>query len=96
MFQETVLHNSNIDICCLSELWLKTYHDNAMISMQGYNLFRLDRNRVSAHGSFVHGGGLLVYVNERFQSQKVDFLVNSKHAEIMLCLFTAPLWVTRM
>lgn len=84
LFRETVLHNSNINVCCISESWLKPHHDDSFVTMKGYNSFRLDRCRVNAHGSFTHVGGLLKYVRDYLHAVQLDFSVSIKHVEIPL------------
>ena len=46
------------DIICMVESWLSTEISDSEISIQGYSVIRLDRNR--------HGGGVLIYVKYMF------------------------------
>ena len=46
------------DIICIVESWLSTEISDSEISIQGYSVIRLDRNR--------HGGGVLIYVKSMF------------------------------
>ena len=43
---------------CVVESWLSSEIDDSEISIQGYNVVRLDRTR--------HGGGLVIYVHNVF------------------------------
>ena len=46
------------DIICVVESWLCTDISDLEISIQGYSVIRLDRNR--------HGGGVLIYFKSMF------------------------------
>ena len=46
------------DIICMVESWLSTEISDSEISIQGYSVIRLDRNR--------HGSGVLIYVKYMF------------------------------
>ena len=46
------------DVICITESWLCSDIQNSEIAIPGYQTLRLDRNR--------HGGGILMYVSERF------------------------------
>lgn len=46
--------NSKMDIVCMTETWLGNVVTDQMISIEGYNLLRNDRDR--------HGGGLCIYI----------------------------------
>ena len=45
----------NIDLALISETWFKSHHNDAMLAIPGYNLFRRDRARR-------RGGGVAIYV----------------------------------
>ena len=45
-------------IICVVESWLDSSIEDSEISIQGYQVVRLDRTR--------HGGGLVIYVNSLF------------------------------
>lgn len=51
------LENSNLLACGLSETWLNNNVHNKLISINGFNLVRLDRVTKK------RGGGLLFYIN---------------------------------
>ena len=46
------------DIICLVETWLDSGILDSEITIQGYSIIRLDRNR--------HGGGVMLYINNLF------------------------------
>ena len=71
-----MLHETKFDIFAVSESKLDAnIHDNE-IKIDGYDLYRLDRNR--------HGGGVLVFVNEDIESHPLKHLTNSKHESLWL------------
>ena len=41
------------DIVCIVETWLDGNIDDTEVAIQGYHVYRLDRNR--------HGGGILIF-----------------------------------
>ena len=55
-----ILEGSTIDIMTISETWLHNKIDTQLISIQGYNVHRLDRVTRSIRDT-KRGGGLLVY-----------------------------------
>lgn len=61
----TLLANSDIDVLCITETWLKPHHETALFHIPDYNLFRLDRTRKSRSGAFLHGGGIVCYVKSK-------------------------------
>lgn len=55
--------NSNADVFCLSETWLRPEIEDTLINIPGYNSFRLDRMTGNRNGP-KPGGGLCTYVKE--------------------------------
>lgn len=53
-----LLHNNNIDVLCLSETWLTNSIDDSELSINGYDICRLDRQNDKSHG------GVICYVKE--------------------------------
>lgn len=51
---------SSPDVVCIVESWLDYSIDDSELSIPEYILFHRDRNR--------HGGGLLIFVHEKFNS----------------------------
>ena len=65
-FIKIMLSESKFDIFAISESKLDaSIHDNE-IKIDGYDFYRLDRNR--------HGGGVLFYVNEQLESHPLKHL----------------------
>lgn len=56
--------DGSIDIAVFSETWLHTLVADSLISVEGYNLFRLDRQTNGLNGKNKNGGGLCVYVKD--------------------------------
>ena len=51
-----LLVENNIDILCISEIWLESSIGNNEINIDGYNICRSDRVHM-------HHGGILYYIN---------------------------------
>ena len=57
----------DFDILCFCETWLNSIVKDQMISMEGFDLFRLDReagNITTKKGKPKRGGGLIVYIKK--------------------------------
>lgn len=54
------INSTNADIMVLSETWLKKSIADDVISIDGYKLYRTDREG--------RGGGVAIYVNTKFSS----------------------------
>ena len=57
----------DFDILCFCETWLNSVIKDQMISMEGFDLFRLDResgNITTKKGKPKRGGGLIIYVKK--------------------------------
>ena len=71
---EKLVYDLDVDICILSETWLKP---SDQFSLQNFNIFRKDRLDKA-------GGGAAVFVHKKFQnSQQINFITNP--AEIDIC-----------
>ena len=55
-----VVDVNNPDIICIVETWLSSEILDSEVTLPGYQVHRLERNR--------HGGGILVYVRDSFVS----------------------------
>lgn len=84
MIRETILHESNIDICCMTETWLKDHHDDNTFSMEGYQLLRADRIISNVPGSPGHGGGLLLFVRNELVLVSKDYQICNKDIELLV------------
>ena len=76
-----ILSPGNIDILCLSETWLNRSVTDNMVSINGYNLIRADRNAES--GKLTSGGILVYYKNNLDVSMVNDLCVCSPSNEIL-------------
>lgn len=65
-----LLISGKIDILSLSETWLKKVIPNALIDIDGYKLHRVDRYN---QGIQTRGGGICVYIKEKFDTEIIDF-----------------------
>ena len=52
------LNNYNYDVICVVESWLSCDVFNSEISINGYDIFRLDQDR--------HGGGIPIFAKSEF------------------------------
>ena len=87
-FLKIMMHKYKFDVLCISESKLDTNILDSEIKIDGYELFRLDRNR--------HGGGVLFYVNEQLESHLLKHQNISDHEAlwIKVCLKkTKPLFL---
>ena len=59
----------DFDILCFCETWLNSNIKDQMISIEGFEIFRLDResgNITTKKGKPKRGGGLIVYCERRY------------------------------
>ena len=56
------LHDGNISILIFSESWLKPDIPDTLVDIDGYTLYRQDRNFKNKKGYHKRGGGLILYV----------------------------------
>lgn len=75
------IFDCNLDIICMTETWLDDSINNRMVSVDGYKIFRNDRNR--------HGGGVCIYVREGLVCRVLDASVNdggnARSTEFLCC-----------
>ncbi|XP_071056476.1 uncharacterized protein [Onthophagus taurus] len=60
-----LLQSENFDILCVSETWLSPSIDDALVSIDGYCLYRRDR--------VGRGGGVAIYARNVFASKSIAF-----------------------
>ena len=66
VFREQLI-NSKIDCLTLREKWLNANTPDTILSIPGYNLFRLDRQTINqATNRTKIGGGIAIYLNEKY------------------------------
>ncbi len=76
-----ILAQSDIDILCISESWLKPFQPDGMFHVAGYNILRRDRTTNS--GKTI-GGGVLAYYKTRLGVDIIDDLcVCDPNLEVM-------------
>ena len=61
-----MLRDCKIDVFTASETWLKPYITDGIVEVDGYSLFRLDRNYNTRNKK--RGGGLVTYVHDKYTS----------------------------
>lgn len=59
-FRFTFEH-SGVDIICVSETWFNPKTPDSLISLNGFNLYRADRER--------HAGGVAIYISNKLNSK---------------------------
>ena len=74
------LVQNKVDVCFLSERKVDETFPNQQFLINGYKLFRRDRN--------CHGGGVLCYINESIPSESVNVEGIVKEREIVLIEFS--------
>jgi hypothetical protein len=65
-----VIHNSDVEIACITETWLRDHIDDNVVNVSGFRLVRLDRIN-SQHG------GVCMYVRNNIQCNIVQDLLDS-------------------
>lgn len=65
-----LLHERIIDCLCLTETWLHSLISDDIVSVSGYKLFRKDRPTTFKKR---RGGGIAVYVLEKYDVDEIDF-----------------------
>ena len=58
-----MVKEDSIDILCLTETWLESDVSNTFIQIEGFNVYRKDRER--------KGGGTAIYVREEYASSQI-------------------------
>ena len=91
MFKEQMI-NSNADIICLSETWLKQGLTSNIINIPGYRITRQDRSWFE-NNTIKKGGGVCTYINEKIiftDSNVCKFNLSSKNIEIQWLTLRFP------
>lgn len=63
---KTTLLDGSIDIIVLSETWLHSQCSNELLDIDGFKLYRQDRNITIPGGKKKRGGGICIYVKDEF------------------------------
>lgn len=61
-------------LCCLTETWLHSDHYDAELAIEGYTLFRSDRERRKSRGR--HSGGVALYAKDDLSPQLIGTFSN--------------------
>jgi retron-type reverse transcriptase len=59
-----MLTTNDVDVLCVTETWLRPSMDSNFIQIEGYNVFRKDRER--------KGGGACIYVKNEYETRKMN------------------------
>lgn len=80
------LLDRTVDVLVLGETWLNDNVSNSLLQVQGYYLLRYDRKTYNKAGTRKAGGGLCIYIKNKFDL-KVHTTVfsSSDDLEIMAC-----------
>ena len=65
-----VIHNSDVEIACITETWLRDHIDDNVVNVSGFRLVRLDRINIQH-------GGVCMYVRNNIQCNIVQDLLDS-------------------
>lgn len=68
--------NSKVDIICMTETWLSSTINDSMIAIDGYHMFRNDRNR--------HGGGICIYFKRGLDCRVIGRSTFSSSSNMMV------------
>lgn len=82
--RETILHDSNLHVCCVTETWLMEHHDDRSFSMDGYQLVHADRVYYQEPGAPGHGGGILMFVRDDLIIVSKDYSICNKDIEMIV------------
>ncbi len=79
---------SESEIFFIGESWMTHFIDNDLITLDGYNLFRRDRDKNS---NKTRGGGLLAYAKNRLEvTEKLEFSICRPHIETLVLQLKLP------
>ena len=94
---ELYIRFKEFDFLCFSETWTNSSHTDEMLSLHGYELFRLDRmslvTAVNSNNTVKRGGGLIIYVKReicKFVSVYSDGCKTSSNLEQLFIVYDKP------
>lgn len=82
LIRQTVLLGSPVDVFCVTETWLKPYHSDDLFRIKDYCMYRFDRVRKHKSGTFVHGGGIIIYVRSSLSCEIIDNHISTFDVEL--------------
>lgn len=83
LIRDTILHDSKIHVCCVTETWLRECHLDKSFSMDGYQLVRSDQTNSNDPDVSGHGGGTLMFVQEDLTIVSKDYVICNKDVELL-------------
>lgn len=76
--------DGNFDIVIVTESWLHANCADSLVCASGYNLFRLDRQVTTESGSVKRGGGIALYIRNKFTvSNWTNLDVSDRDVEVI-------------
>ena len=78
---ELYVIRENFDVICITETWLNNNILDDEMSIEGYNLFRKDRDSTEKQ----RGGGVAIYIKNELDSMRVDELNDLNFPESVWC-----------
>ena len=58
----------SLDVLTVSETWLNSSISSASVALEGYTLYRQDRETKTSKGGTKRGGGLLTYIRYKYSA----------------------------
>ena len=68
----TLILLNNLDVFAVSETWLNSTWNDHELNIQGYQLFRQDRETTVASKA-PHGGGVAIYAKSKLHCRRMTF-----------------------
>ena len=75
----------NLDVLTVSETWLNSSVSSATVALEGYTLYRQDREVRTNKGLKKRGGGLLTYIRSKYAAdseQLIDMNASTRDIEV--------------
>ena len=82
---------NEIDICCISEIWLKEEVDDAYVDIPYFTLMRHDRTKENS--SNATGGGVAAYVENSIGAEKFNPKHSYQFAVMWFASRTNPVYI---
>lgn len=71
--------DGSIEVIGISETWLHSKIETALVQVEGYQMIRQDRNHLTGK----RGGGLCLYVKDSLTVENLDLNVNNHNLELL-------------
>lgn len=81
-----LISDSDIDCLCLTETWLRDIISDNLIHIEGYKLWRIDREVKDKNGKVIRGGGICIYLKDKYEGELIDLPNHNQENIEMLCL----------